>query len=298
MKFIDGWSNMPMLTKDELVNEFADEVLNSNVNKWFKTSGGSRGPGASPEDLVAMMDAAGVEKTIISALHSWSHPDTRPRGVFQATAGQPDDIFDAFLEQMATATTKHKGRLYGSALIDPMGGLRAYRQLDRAVKDYGCVAIRVMAAMFGEPYDHPLYYPIYAKCADLGVPITMNLGYPGPMRSAKLQHPALLDDILLAFPELTVVGTHIGHPWHLETLALLQKHPNFYLMTSGWSPKYIPVEIVHFMNTRGKGQVIWASDFPLLSVERAANDALELPLKDDAMQAYCHDNCLEVFNLD
>ncbi|WP_369829729.1 hypothetical protein, partial [Mycobacterium sp. E2479] len=148
MKFIDGWSNMPMLTKDELVNEFADEVLNSNVNKWFKTGGGSRGPGTSAEELVAMMDATGVEKTIISALHSWSHPDTRPRGVFQATAGQPDDIFDAFLEQMATATTNHKGRLYGSALIDPMGGLRAYRQLDRAVKDYGCVAIRVMAAMF------------------------------------------------------------------------------------------------------------------------------------------------------
>jgi hypothetical protein len=35
----------------------------------------------------------------------------------------------------------------------------------------------------------------------------------------------------------------------------------------------------------------------LLSVERAASDALELPLKDDAMQAYCHDNCLEVFKL-
>jgi predicted TIM-barrel fold metal-dependent hydrolase len=298
MKFIDTWSNFPVLTEDLLVQETPDDVLNSNISRWFHAQGAARQRGNTVEDLVGFMDAHGVEKTMFCAQHSWSHPDTRPRGVFQATAGMPDEVFDMFLEEQAAAVARHKGRLYGTVLIDPMGGMRAYRQLERAVRDYGCVCARVMGAMVGEPFDHPLFYPVYAKCVDLGIPITINLGFPGPMRRAVLQRPILLDDILLAFPELTVVGTHIGHPWHLETVALLQKHPNFHLLTSGWAPKYIPAEIVQFMNTRGKRQVMWASDFPLLSHERATNDALELPLKEDVRQAYCRDNALEVFKLD
>ena len=36
-----------------------------------------------------------------------------------------------------------------------------------------------------------------------------------------------LDEVLLAFPELTVVGAHVGHPWHVECVAPPQKYPNF-----------------------------------------------------------------------
>jgi predicted TIM-barrel fold metal-dependent hydrolase len=160
------------------------------------------------------------------------------------------------------------------------------------------MGIRVMPAVPGIPIDHPFMWPIYAKCVEHNVPITINVGVPGPMRPAKLQQPMLLDEILLAFPDLSIVATHVGHPWHLEMVALMQKHPNLSLMTSGWAPKYVPQEVITFLNTRGKRQVMWASDFPLLSVERTVKEGLELPFKDDEVRdRYMGLNCIETFKL-
>jgi predicted TIM-barrel fold metal-dependent hydrolase len=293
MKFADAWVNVP--TKRDVASE--DDPLTSNVAKWFHRQMKDMDAGFTSDDLVKMMDANGVEKTVLSAKTPWMEPGNRPRNRFQSTGGMSDAVFDQYCAELAADCEKHKGRLFGSAIIDPLGVSRAYRQLERSIKEYGFVAARVFPAQPGLPLDDPLYYPVYAKCVELGVPVTINLGVPGPMRPARLQRPMLLDDILLAFPELTVIGTHIGHPWHLETLALLQKHDNFFLMTSGWAPKYIPTEILHFMNTRGKNKVMWASDYPLVSIERAVADVDDLPLSDEAKARYAYDNCIEAFGL-
>jgi predicted TIM-barrel fold metal-dependent hydrolase len=293
--YVDAWVNTPVLAEDKLVQP---DELSSNVVKWFHTAGEAGAKGNSLDDLIGFMDDAGVAKTIMSARASWDHPDTRPSGPFQQTAGMPDGIFDLFLTEMADAASRFSGRIYGSVLIDPWGAMRAVRQLERAVKDYGMIAARLFPAGNGIAPNHPLCYPIYAKCVELGVPITVNLGVPGPLRLAANQRPILLDEVLLAFPELTIVGTHIGHPWHLETVALLQKYPNFRLMTSGWAPRYVPQEIIHHLNTRGSHQVMWASDFPLLSVERAVREAEQLPFKSETVKnRYLRDNCLEAFRL-
>ena len=72
----------------------------------------------------------------------------------------------------------------------------------------------------------------------------------------------------MTFPELTVVATHNGHPWHLETVALLQKHANFRLMTAGFVPKYIPEEIIYTLNTRAQHKVMFAADYPIQEFKR------------------------------
>src|SRR5262249_15072854 len=129
------------------------------------------------------------------------------------------------------------------------------------------------------------------------IPIAMNVGVPGPLWAGWVQEPMLLDEILLAFPELTIVGTHVGHPWHAETVALLQKHANFYLMTSGWLPKYLPSELIAFMNTRGAHKVMWSSDYPVQPFQRCVDEALRLPLRDGVLHRYMRTNALEVFRL-
>jgi predicted TIM-barrel fold metal-dependent hydrolase len=172
----------------------------------------------------------------------------------------------------------------------------AVRRLEKAVREYGFSGAYIMPSMIGLPPNHACYFPVYAKCVELGLPIKINVGVPGPLRPAALQHPMLLDEVLLAFPELTVVGVHLGHPWQREVVALLQKYPNFYLATSAWSPKYVPQEIWDFANTsRGINKVMWATDYPLLSVERCVREGWEVPLKDEAKRRYLRDNALEVF---
>lgn len=293
--YADAWVNMPVPGEDVLVQP---DALSANVKKWFRSFGESRTKGSTVDDLVGFMNAAGVEKALVSARASWDHPRTRPKGPFQPTAGMPDEVFDLFLAEMVDAVNRHPGRIYGTVVIDPTGVMDAVRQLERAVKEAGVVAARLFPAGSGVAIDHPLCYPIYAKCVELGVPVTVNVGVPGPLRPAELQRPMRLDEVLLAFPELVVVGTHVGHPWHLETVALMQKYPNFHLMTSGWAPRYVPSEILHHLNTRGSRQVMWASDYPLLSVERAVREGEELEFKSEEIKhRYLRDNCLEVFKI-
>ncbi len=37
----------------------------------------------------------------------------------------------------------------------------------------------------------------------------------------------------MAFPDLTVIMAHIGHPWQLDCIAVVRKHPNVWADVSG-----------------------------------------------------------------
>lgn len=288
---VDTFVNMPVTAEQRLVERSTD------VLKWFNQRAEVLIDGMGIDGLIAEMDAAAVDVALLVARSGWSHPATRPVGPLATSHGVDDDIFDQFCDEAASAVQDHPDRLRLTVMLDPMGAMRAVRQLERAVRDYGAIAARLFPATTGVPPNHPLCYPIYTKCIELGLPIAINMGLPGPRRSGRVQQPILLEDVLLAYPELTVVGSHIGHPWHLETLAMLQKFDNFYLTSAGWAPRYIPAEIVHLMNTRGGDRVMWASDFPLIDVGRAVNEAHQLPLKEDRRSAYLGTNAVDVFKL-
>jgi predicted TIM-barrel fold metal-dependent hydrolase len=289
IKLMDAFINMPVPPGQVPERQ-------SSVRRWFKDSKALM-EGYTVEELVRDMDEAGVEKGLLTARYGWHVPGTRPVGPLATSHGIEDEDFDRFCQEAAEAVGKFPDRFAATIVVDPMGGMAAVRQLERAVKEYGFVACRLLPSIGGYPIGHPLCYPIYTKCIELEIPITINIGMPGPMRPARMQRPMDLDEILLLYPELVVVGAHIGHPWHLETVALLQKHQNFHLVTSGWAPKYIPEEILKYMNSRGAEKVMWASDFPLLSVERAAREGRELGLKDEVMTGYLRENCARVFKL-
>ena len=90
----------------------------------------------------------------------------------------------------------------------------------------------------------------------------------------------------------------MGHPWHLETVALLQKFPNFYMITSGFAPKHVPQELWQFANSRGAHKVLWSSDYPILPMQRCATEGHAVPLKEEVKRRYLRDNAIEVFKLD
>jgi predicted TIM-barrel fold metal-dependent hydrolase len=177
--------------------------------------------------------------------------------------------------------------------------MKATRRLERAVKDFGAIAVHLMPATTGLPANHQSYYPVYAKAAELGVPVKINTGFPGPStKMGELQRTENLDEICVAFPELTVCATHVGHPWHLATVAMLQKHANFRLITAGFAPKHVPEEIWRAANTSAGHKVMWSSDFPVLPMDRTANEGWDVPLKEEVRRKYLRDNALETFKFD
>jgi hypothetical protein len=133
-------------------------------------------------------------------------------------------------------------------------------------------------------------YPVYAAAAQAGLFVRINVGIVGPKWPSRHQDPMLLEDILIDLPELTVIGAHMGHPWERMVIRLMMKFEQLHLMTSAYMPKYFAPEMVQFMNSsRGVGRVMFATDYPVLSIERAMTEARQLPLSELAMKEYLGD---------
>lgn len=208
--------------------------------------------------LVDEMDAAGVAK-----------------GVLCSGYGDYDD-----LDWVRHAVATHPDRFVGSHIVDPREGMKAVRLVERLVRDDDFRLIRMLALFTQIPYDDSRYFPVYAKCAELGVPVGLNVGIPGPRVPGRHQHPMPIDDVCAFFPELSVVMQHGGEPWVDLCIKLLLKWENLHYMTSAFAPKHIPPAIVHFANTRGADKVMFASDYPLLTHERCMTEARQIPFRD------------------
>ena len=208
------------------------------------------------------------------------------------------DEFRAKCQEVADICQAYPGRIFGSCNVDPNLRMDAVRMVEIAVKEYDFRAVRMMGALTNCRPNDALCFPIYTKCIELGIPIVINIGFPGPVRYAKYQRPLDLDDVCVTFPELMVVATHNGHPWHLETVALLQKHANFRLMTSGFVPKYVPQEIIYTLNTRAQHKVMFSADYPIQDFQRCVDEALKLPLRPGILRRYMRENALETFRME
>jgi uncharacterized protein len=73
------------------------------------------------------------------------------------------------------------------------------------------------------------------------------------------------------------------------------KYRNLRLMTSAWSPKYLPESLLHYMRTRGQDRILYASDHPVLSMQRCLGEAAALDLPDEVRAAWLHDNAQAFF---
>jgi predicted TIM-barrel fold metal-dependent hydrolase len=107
---------------------------------------------------------------------------------------------------------------------------------------------------------------------------------------AEVQHPIHLDRVCIRFPELKLCMIHGADPWWDVAIRLMLKSANLRLMTSAWSPKRLPESLLHYMRSRGKDRIIFASDHPALSMERALGEAAKLDLPDDVRDGWLYRN--------
>lgn len=276
----DSWLNLPYAP--------GEVEPDPTVTARFKREGSAYGGGETLADVVAEMDRLGVDGAVLTRV---------PRDItpaFIAGMRWSDEAFFGACEQVATGAGAHPGRFVTSVGIDPKLGYHASRQLRRAHEEYGVAAFRIVGMFTGIPINDPLAYPLYTAACDLGVPVTINVGAPGPMKPARNQRTMDIDDVALCFPDLKIVMSHVGDPWVSETISLLQKHPNVYAMTAGWAPKYLPEPLLKLMN-RFPHKVMWASDYPVLPIERTITEGRQLEVKPEALQRFLGPNCRSVF---
>jgi predicted TIM-barrel fold metal-dependent hydrolase len=90
--------------------------------------------------------------------------------------------------------------------------------------------------------------------------------------------------VLIDFPDLVVIGAHMGHPYEELLIEYMLKWPNIYLSNSAYLAKYMHPSLIKFMGSRrGRGRVLFASDHPFLPMERALHAARSLALDEGPM---------------
>jgi predicted TIM-barrel fold metal-dependent hydrolase len=251
------------------------------VRRLAEKSGSADRIGAriGPDELVAEMDAAGVDVLLLSAWH-------RPGGWVVSN----DDV--------AQFTTAYPDRFAGLASVNLADPVAAVRELHRAVGELGFIGLRVVPWLWERPPDDRLYYPLYVACVELGIPFCTQVGHTGPLKPSDTGRPVpYLDRVALDFPELVIVGGHIGHPWTNEMIGVVWKHDNVFLDTSAYLPRYYPAELVHFMNTYGRGKVMFGTNWPQLRHDRALAQLDQLGLSDEARADFLGGVAARVFQL-
>jgi predicted TIM-barrel fold metal-dependent hydrolase len=107
-----------------------------------------------------------------------------------------------------------------------------------------------------------------------------------------------LDEVALDFPELTIVGGHIGYPWTVEMIALATKYPNVYIDTSAYKASRYPRELVEYMRGHGKKKVLFGSNFPMITPSECLEHLDSLALSEEARALFLGANAKRVFGLD
>jgi len=227
----------------------------------------------SPElnELIENMDANGVEKAILMC-STKAKPDHR---ALQFAEARPD--------RFALAVG-------GFNLLRPM---KALAQIQAFVDSHPVAYAVTGPSFWGDgmyPPSDAVYYPLYTKCAELDLPLCLNTGIPGPPIPAEPQNPIHLDRVCIRFPELRLCMIHGADPWWDTAIRLMIKYKNLRLMTSAWSPKYLPESLLHYLRTRGKDRIMFASDYPVLSMERCLREAGRLDLTDEVRDAWLFGN--------
>jgi hypothetical protein len=199
------------------------------------------------------------------------------------------------------AAREHPDRFFLSAVVDPNRGMDAVRDLVKAREKYGVKSAQCFPAGLIPQVDinDRRFYPLYAKCIELDIPIFLNAGVPGPRVPMHCQHVEHLDEVCWFFPELRVVTYHGCEPWQDLAVKLMLKWPNLHYATSAFAPRYYPKAVIDFANTRGADKVLYAGYFPMgLTLERIMTEMQDVPFRDHVWPKFLRENAMRVLKLD
>ncbi len=198
------------------------------------------------------------------------------------------------------AIKQHPDRFFGSFEVNPNLGMEGVRDLVRVHEELGVKAATAFPAGLCPqvPINDKKFYPLYAKCVELGLPIFICAGVPGPRVPMGVQDVALLDEVCWFFPELTIVTRHGCEPWTDLAIKLMLKWPNLYYSTSAFSPRHYPKDIIDYANTRGAHKILYAGYFPMgLSLDRIFSELESVPFKDAVWPQFLRENARRVLKL-
>jgi predicted TIM-barrel fold metal-dependent hydrolase len=279
---------------DAVANLFTPEVVASRP-EWTRSFHLKKNKlpspiveGTSVEDMISVMAANGFEHAFLIAARlgrrglpgSWELPPER-------------------VAEVVEAHPRSFSGLYG---INPYDSIAGVRELERFVRDHGFIGAHLYPHWFEKAPDDPHYFPFYTKCAELGIPVQIQVGYSRvyapEQRVPSIDRPEAIDRIACLIPDLTIIGIHIGWPWTETMISVADKHENVYIATDRHPPSRWPDVLVEYLSGWGQDKVIFGTDFPVVPFETARTELDQLALDPDIERKLLNENVRHAYGLD
>ncbi|PSP52156.1 amidohydrolase [Halobacteriales archaeon QH_1_68_42] len=174
-------------------------------------------------------------------------------------------------EHVADVRDEYPDFFVGFASVDPLKD-DCVESARRAVEDLDLSGFKFQQIAQGFDPSAPEHEQLWATIEDLGVPVvfhggssTLGAGAPGG-RGLQLKYgdPMLVDDIAAAHPDLDILIAHPAFPWEREQLAVCQQKGNVYMDLSGWLPRYIDEQVLHYAENLLTDKVMFGTDYPMI----------------------------------
>jgi len=149
----------------------------------------------SGEKLIAEMDEAGVDKSVIFGV-DWAYGVT----------GEPKVRNREQNKYLADYSKEFEGRFIPLAALDPRRP-DIIEQATEAIEEWDMKGFKLMPSAGFKPND-PLCFPFYEKCAEWGVPIMFHSG--GLEFNWEYSSPNLIASAAEEFPEVKMIMAHAG----------------------------------------------------------------------------------------
>lgn len=218
--------------------------------------------GATAEALLGLMKASGVEKTVIIQViyYRWDN------------------------RYLADVLKKYPQYFRGVARVNPQDPA-APDTLSKLTEEHGFHGVRISPAAdaSGDWFRGPLMPPLWKRCLDLKVPMTVL----APV--TRMPDVARLAD---RFPDLTIVIDHmadspLNHPEQLDQLLSLHRFPKLYVKIShSWSLSSQPYpyldsqrQIKRLYDAFGPRRLMAGTDWPLVEKYCTYAQAIEIAQK-------------------
>lgn len=249
-------------------------------------------PSAARDDeaILAELDAAGIRVSMITGFDE------------ESTCGR------TFVsnEAVAALVDRHPRRFVAFAGVDVMRGADAVRSLRSWVGERGFRGLSLRPFMVGEPASHRAYWPLYAACVELGIPVSIHTSANWTRsRVSDLGHPRHLDEVACAFPDLRIIASHAGYPWILEACLLAWKHPNVHLELGAHRPRYFTAPgagwepLMRFGRTTIADKILYGSGAFLIArpYSELTDEIRDLPLPADVLERWLWRNAVRLLGL-
>ncbi len=238
----------------------------------------------SIEEMIRQMDEAGVERVFIAQCKMWSY-------------WRKWMYMDTHLEEVLQYTQRYPDRFVGLAGYNPYRITESLREIEIAVRDYGFRGVYVHIYGFDIPIHDRKMYPLYAKCVELDIPVSLQVGHVLEAMPSDCGRPIYLDRVACDFPELKIIGAHTGWPWVEELISVCYKWENVWMGIDAWMPKYLKPEIIQFINSRlGQDRCVWGTNG--LPWKENLRQLDELGLKPEAKRKLLRENAIKLFKLE